>query len=100
MKHIRALTITQCVQWSDGAASQYKSKGPFCDVSHALDDYAFPLERCFFGSHHGKGPSVGESAVVKRMASLPVANNQDVLKTAQHLGQWIRELTTFDDHLG
>ena len=99
LKHTRALTITQQIQWSDGAASQYKSKGPFCDVSHALDDYAFPLERCFFGSRHGKGPSDGESAVVKRMASSAVANNQVVLKTAEDLATYCKENLT-RDHLG
>ena len=50
LKHFTALTISQQVVWSDGTASQYKSMGTFCDVSHTLDDYAFPLERCFFGS--------------------------------------------------
>ena len=61
LKHIRALTITQQVQGADGAASQYKSKGPFCDVSRALNDYAFPIERCFFGSQHGKETSLSSS---------------------------------------
>ena len=65
----------------------------------ALDDYAFPLEQCFFGSRHGKGPSDGESAVVKRKVSPAVTNNQVVLNTTGDLGNGCKEnLTRY--HIG
>ena len=40
---------------------------PFADIFCALSDFAF--KRNFFGSHHSKGPSDGESAVVKSKLS-------------------------------
>ena len=49
--------------FSDGAASQYKGKTAFYNFSQ----FAVHVEVMwnFFGSRHGKGPSDGESAVVK-----------------------------------
>ena len=47
--------MTQHVIFSDGCASQYKSKLP----SHYSTNHAarpFQIERCYFGARHGKNP--------------------------------------------
>lgn len=44
----------------------------FADISCALSDFGCTFERNFFGSHHGKGPSDGESAVINSGASRAV----------------------------
>lgn len=69
LRNVRGLTIDHVIQWTDGCAAQYKSKGPFADIACALEDYGCTFERNYFGSRHGKGPSDGESAVVKSKAS-------------------------------
>ena len=59
LKNERGLCIDHIIQWTDGCGAQYKSKGPFVDISCALQDLHCTLERNFFGSRHGKGPSDG-----------------------------------------
>lgn len=51
--------------WSDGCASQYKSKGPLRNIANSFGLNGFSIVWNFFGSRHGKGESDGESAVVK-----------------------------------
>ena len=53
---VRHIPLDHIIQWADGCAPQYKSKGPFADVSCAAQDYNCTLDRNFFGSRHGKGP--------------------------------------------
>ena len=75
MQHLRCqrhLDVEHVVQWTDGCSSQYKSKGPFAGLAFNSDDFAAQVGRHFFGSRHGKGPSDGESAVVKSHASTAV----------------------------
>ena len=74
INHLRNihLRLENSVQWTDGCASQYKSKGPFANISCALEDFGCTFEHNFFGSRHGKGPSDGESAVVNTMLPLPL----------------------------
>lgn len=79
------LEITKHIQWSDGCSCQYKSKGPFSDVAFAPKKYKFPVERHYFGSRHGKGPSDGEGGVVKRSATTAVLCGQAVQGDVQLL---------------
>ena len=51
----RGLTVERVVQWTDGCASQYKSYGPFSDISHSGTVHGATMYRNFFGSRHGKG---------------------------------------------
>ncbi len=46
--------VTKILRFSDGASSQYKSKGPFVDVVHGKLQYGIDVEHHFFGSRHGK----------------------------------------------
>ncbi|GFR61936.1 Cc8L18.2-like protein [Elysia marginata] len=71
--------------WSDGCASQYKSKGPFADLAHFWQDFGLTAERHYFGSRHSKGASDGESAVVKSAATRAIKGNQAVIATASDM---------------
>ncbi|CAC5356074.1 unnamed protein product [Mytilus coruscus] len=60
------LSLKQCIQFTDGCSSQYKSKVPFFDISSYAEELdGIKVERHFFGSGHGKGPADGCSGVVK-----------------------------------
>ena len=47
------------VQWTDGCASQYKSKGPVVDILCGLEDFGYTSEQNFFRSKHTMGLSDG-----------------------------------------
>ena len=75
----RGLKVSREIQWSDGCASQYKSRTPFMDISHASHDLHVPLvERHFFGSRHGKNPCDGEGGVVKSAAARAIKSDDSV----------------------
>lgn len=85
LRHVRGLQLDSVVQFTDGCASQYKSRGPFADIACGLDDHQVTLERHFFGSRHGKGPSDGESAVVKSGAARAVKGGGVTISNAEEL---------------
>lgn len=85
LKTIRGLSVEHAIQWSDGCAAQYKSKGPFSDISHTIQDFGCTWERNFFGSRHGKGASDGESAVVKHGAANAVKSGAANIDNAKDL---------------
>ena len=72
LKNTRGLSPSQIVQWSDGCAVQYKSKGPFVDIAASHLDHGITIQRSYFGARHGKGPYDGEAAVVKQHATTAV----------------------------
>ena len=68
---------------SDGCAAQYKSRVPFMDVSCSLDDYGITIERCFYGSRHGKNRCDGEAGVLKSKATRSVKNKVATISNAK-----------------
>ena len=87
----RDLTIEKMVRFSDGCSVQYKSRGPLADIAHSSLDYNFPTNHNYFGARHGKGPSDGESAVVKSKASMAVKSGGVVISTAKELFDFCSE---------
>ena len=85
--------IQHIVRFSDGAACQYKSKGPFLDVAMAEKEYGVPVTYHYFGSRHGKGPSDGESAVVKRQASQAVLAGTFIINDAKDLYEFTKQIS-------
>ncbi|XP_041372135.1 uncharacterized protein LOC121385498 [Gigantopelta aegis] len=85
LRNTRGLELDHIIQWTDGCASQYKSKGPFSDISCALADFGCTFEQNYFGSRHGKGPSDGESAVVKHHAATAVKAGSHLITNANDL---------------
>ncbi|KAK7478840.1 hypothetical protein BaRGS_00029939 [Batillaria attramentaria] len=76
----RGLPVEAVVQWTDGC--------PFSDISYGLQDHGCTLERHYFGSRHGKGPSDGESAVVKHSAMVAVRTSRAVITSARDLNNY------------
>ncbi|XP_060597247.1 uncharacterized protein LOC132751142 [Ruditapes philippinarum] len=71
------MEIEKEVLFSDGCASQYKSKLPF----YFLSKHGSNFERAYFGSRHGKGPCDGVGGVVKKSAETFVKGRQGVIRT-------------------
>ena len=88
---VRQLPVQHVIQWTDGCSAQYKSKGPFSDISCALTDFACTLEQNFFGSRHGKGPSDGESAVVKHHATTTIKAGAATICDAKYLFDYCKQ---------
>uniref|UniRef100_A0A8C4WX24 Uncharacterized protein n=1 Tax=Eptatretus burgeri TaxID=7764 RepID=A0A8C4WX24_EPTBU len=90
----RGLTVEQVLEFTDGCAVQYKSKLPFADISYARKDLNVSLERHFFGSRHGKGPSDCVSGVAKSAARRAVMSRQAIINTAETMYEFCtRSLT-------
>ena len=100
MEHLRGrrqLNVQRVIQWTDGCASQYKSKGPFSDISHATSDLdCAQFERHFFGSRHGKGPSDGMSGLIKHHVDSAVKSNQAVVRNAEEMFDYLQQSFTKD----
>ena len=69
------------VQFSDGCAAQFKSKGPFYDVQESSTSF----EKAFFGSRHGKSPCDTIGGVLKSVATRYVKSRKGVIKDAKAL---------------
>ena len=83
---------------TDGCSAQYKSKIPFSDISCSILDNGFPIERHFYGSRHGKGPSDGAGAVVKSFIRRGVMGNNVIINNAEDFYEYAKELTKDDTH--
>ena len=83
--------LTREIQFTDGCRSQYKSRGPFCDLSFSSQDVrsGYTVERHFFGSRHGKGPCDGEGGVVKSVADRAVRAGKAVIRNALEFQQFL-----------
>ncbi len=68
--------LNTVISFSDQYAAQYKRRGPFLDIANAEEEYGLYVQHHYFGSRHGKGPSDGETAVVKRMASSAIKSKK------------------------
>jgi hypothetical protein len=101
LSQTRGITINREIQLTDGCAAQYKSKTPFCDLSHAIEDFGFPIERHYYGSRHGKGPSDGAGAVVKSGTRRAVLGENVVINCAKDLFEFGKQKLTVgsDEHL-
>ena len=83
LRSSKRLLVT-VVQFTDGCASQYKSKGPFTDVSDEASQYdCSHFERNFFGSQHGKGQADGEAAVVKEGCRKAIKSGEEISDSAE-----------------
>ncbi|GFR95976.1 hypothetical protein ElyMa_006286100 [Elysia marginata] len=58
----KKLQVKKLTIWSDGAASQYKGRGGF----HDLTLLPHQPQRCYYGSEHGIGESDGETGVLSQ----------------------------------
>ncbi|XP_060789811.1 uncharacterized protein LOC132894247 isoform X2 [Neoarius graeffei] len=85
LKQKRGLKLEHVVEFTDGCGSQYKSKAPFADISNSKGAHGLSLERCYFGSRHGKGPSDGVSGVVKSAVRRAVLSRKVTVNCAEDM---------------
>ena len=91
IKERRSINIERAIEFSDGASSQFKSRMPFCDLSHSNSDFGFPIERNFFGSRHGKNDSDGVSGIVKRILRCAILSDRAVITSAFDMHAYLEE---------
>ncbi|XP_070549829.1 uncharacterized protein [Ptychodera flava] len=92
----RDVTIEKQIQFSDGCASQYKSKGAFCDLSYCRSENGFAVERHFFGSQHGKGPCDGDAGTVKTTVRQALVAHKVVVGNGKQIYSFCHEKLTKD----
>lgn len=86
----------QCIQFTDGCSSQYKSKVPFFDISSYVKElHGIKVKRHFFGSGHGKGPADGCSGVVKSAITRGILAG-NVLSSAKDIFSFVTSNLTKD----
>ena len=80
-------------------AAQYKSKLPFYHLSNACDKVA--MERCYFGSRHGKGACDACGGVIKIAVDDDIRTGECIVQNAASMYQHCCEnfiLPTPNDH--
>lgn len=84
--------VTKIFYVSDGAKQHYKNKYQMCNLIHHKEDFGVIADWHFHPTAHGKGPSDGVGAILKREATRASlqAKPDDAILTAQSLVQWAR----------
>ncbi|XP_069115710.1 uncharacterized protein [Argopecten irradians] len=91
IKNTRQIDIERAIIISDGCAAKYKSKIPFMDVSCSMNDYDVSVERCYYGSRHGKNRCDGEAGVIKSNARRAVKSGA-IIKDALTFFEVVKSL--------
>ena len=55
-----------------------------------MDKYSVPVERIYFASEHGKGPSDGETGLISIKLSNAIKNYQAVLRDAEEMHNFLK----------
>lgn len=93
----RGAAIEKEIQMTDGCSAQYKSKIPFTDISYSNSDLGVPVERHFYGSRHGKGPSDGAGAVVKSVVRRAVMGGNVIINNSKEVFDFAKVKLTKED---
>ncbi|GFO06624.1 (S)-beta-bisabolene synthase [Plakobranchus ocellatus] len=83
-----APAVSRVFIFSDGCAGQYKGKGTFADLSLYT---GMQVQRCFFGSEHGKGEADGETGVLSQALGRAVASGRTDVKNASTMFAWCQQ---------
>lgn len=86
-------SIKKLIYFSDGAASQYKNKKNFINISFHKEDFGFDVEWHFFASCHGKNACDGVGGTTKRAvtkASLQRTDDNHII-TPQEMFKFCKE---------
>ena len=81
----RGVKVENHVIFSDGCSSQFKSKIPFKYVADSAENFAYPIERSYFGSKHGKSQCDALGGFIKKKALLHVLSRSGLLQSARDL---------------
>ncbi|GFO00318.1 Cc8l18.2-like protein [Plakobranchus ocellatus] len=82
-------SLKKVVIFSDGCASQYKSKIPFAHTLKLGEIYN--VERCYFGPWHGKNHCDALGGILKQAATRAVKARQSVIQNATDLHRFASE---------
>ena len=85
LKEERDVQFSKIYEFTDGCASQFKSRGPFADISFCEEDWGVKRERYYFGSCHGKGPSDAAGGVTKTAARMAVIRGEAIITDARSM---------------
>ena len=85
----------EIIVWSDGCASQYKGENSF----YYLDKYSVSVQRNYFESEHGKGPSDAETGLISMKLQAAVKSRSAVLQDAKSMLDFLLENHSDDTHL-
>ena len=78
---------TKAFIWSDGCAAQYKGKISF----YYLNKFPIEVERNFFASEHGKGPSDAETGLISMKLSNATKTRRAAIKNASEMCDFLAE---------
>jgi len=81
------------VVYSDGCAAQYKSKGPFADLSLCQS----AVSRNYFGSEHGKSACDAEIGVLNRSIDRAIIGKRVIINSPEDLFEFCQAKLTLDD---
>ena len=84
IKSFTTADVTRFIVFSDGCPSQYKGKGTFADLSLSRHN----IERCYYGSEHGKGEGDGEIGCLNRSVDLDILGRRVIINNAEDLYKW------------
>lgn len=84
--------VTKIYYVSDGAKQHYKNKYQMCNLIHHKKDFGVTADWHFHPTVHGKEPSDGIGAILKREATRASLQTKpdDAILTAQSLLQWAK----------
>ena len=94
LKEDRHVQFDYLYEFTDGCSSQYKSRGPFVDISFGTSDFEIKRERFFFGSCHGKGPCDGAGGIVKTAARMAVIRGDAIITDAKTMYNYLKTKLT------
>ena len=83
------------ILWSDGCASQYKGNHSF----YYLGKYSVYVERNYFASKHGKGPSDAETGLISMKLQSAIKSREAVLRDAKSMYEFLLKNHSDDTHL-
>ena len=89
LKEKRGLTFQNTFEFTDGCSAQYKSRGPFVDISCSYEDFDIKRERHYFGSCHGKGPCDAAGGIMKTATRMAVIRGDAVVLNGRRMASYL-----------
>lgn len=85
--------VKKTIFFTDGAASQYKNKTNFINLTHHFQDFKVKAEWHFFATSHGKSPCDGVGGTIKRCATLASLKRplENQLTTPLDVYEWAKD---------
>lgn len=72
-------------EWTDGCATQYKSRHCLSDISMFFEDFGFRTIRNYFETSHTKGPQDGAGANINHKCDMAVIRREVVIQSSLDL---------------